>query len=433
MSQIIDLLPSLALSVSSFILAILIIVTVHELGHYLVGRWRGIGAEVFSVGFGPELFSVTDRSGTRWRLALLPLGGYVKFRGDASAASAPSGRSDQGSFEAASLTSRTLTVAAGPAVNFLFAILLIAGAAWWSGVADEEPRVGAMRPFPVETGLQRGDIVREVAGTEVTSYLELVSLSAELPPGDPLPWAVERDGDRIIVPGPRPLPPLIERVNPASPAHRAGLEPGDVIIGLNGSPVSDFSELRDAVIASGGATVRLLIWRDGTRFEAEIAPDRTDQPLPGGGFEARWTLGVGAGPVFEPSLQTPGPVEALTIGAQRTWGIIALNASALTHLVTGAISHCNIRGVITMGEVSGATAAQGPGSFLMFLALLSVVVGFMNLIPIPTLDGGHLALHAWEAVRGRAPSPRVTSAMMAAGMVLLIGLMGFGLINDLTC
>lgn len=433
MSQIIDLLPTLALSVSSFILAILVIVTVHELGHYLVGRWRGIGAEVFSVGFGPELAAFTDRRGTRWRLALLPLGGYVKFNGDASAASAPSGEKGGGSFEAASLPSRALTVAAGPAVNFLFAILLIAGAAWWSGVADEEPRIGALRPFPVETGLARGDIVRGVAGREVSSYLELIELSAELPSGDPLPWAVERGGERIIVPGPRPLPPLIERVNPASPAHRAGLEPGDVIIGMNGSPVSDFSEVRDAVIGSGGAPVRILIWRDGSRLEAEITPDRTDQPLPGGGFEARWTLGVGAGPVFEPSLRTPGPVEALGIGAQRTWGIITLNASALSHLVTGAISPCNVRGVITMGEVSGATAAQGPGSFLMFLALLSVVVGFMNLIPIPTLDGGHLLLYAWEAVRGRAPSPRVTSAMMTAGMVLLIALMGFGLINDLTC
>lgn len=433
MSGLSDLLPTLLFSAGSFIVAILVIVTVHELGHYLVGRWRGIGAEVFSVGFGPELVAFTDRRGTRWRLALLPLGGYVKFHGDASAASAPSGRSDQGSFEAASLTSRALTVAAGPAVNFLFAILLIAGAAWWSGVADEEPRIGALRPFPAETGLAQGDLVREVAGREVTSLTGLIELSAEIPPGDPLPWAVERGGERLIVPGPRPLPPLIERVNPASPAHRAGLEPGDVIIGLNGSPVSDFSEVREAVIGSGGAPVRLLIWRDGARLEAEIAPERTDQPLPGGGFEARWNLGVGAGAAFEPALRTPGLAEALGIGAQRTWGIITLNASALTHLVTGAISHCNVRGVITIGEVSGATAAQGPGSFVMFLALLSVVVGFMNLIPIPTLDGGHLLLYAWEAVRGRAPSPRVTSAMMTAGMVLLIALMGLGLINDLTC
>jgi len=433
MSELADLISTLTLSVSSFILAILVIVTIHELGHYLVGRWRGIGVEVFSIGFGPELASFTDRRGTRWRLALLPFGGYVKFNGDASPASAPSGVADQASFEAATLTSRALTVAAGPVVNFLFAILLIAGAAWWSGVADEEPRIGALRPFPAQTGLEQGDVVRSVAGREVGSYLELIELSAQLPPGVPLPWTVERGGELIIVPGPRPLPPLIERVNPASPAHRAGLRPGDVIVGLNRSPVSDFSELRDAVIRSGGESFRLRIWRDGSPLNVVISPALTDNPLPGGGFEARWTLGVGAGPVFEPELRTPGPVEALRIGVERTWSIITLNASALSHLVTGAISHCNVRGVLTMGEVSGATAAQGAGSFMMFLALLSVVVGFMNLIPIPTLDGGHLALYAWEAVRGSAPSPRVVSALMAAGMVLLIALMGFGLINDLTC
>ncbi|MCA9775039.1 MAG: site-2 protease family protein, partial [Myxococcales bacterium] len=118
MSQLFELLPTLLLSVSSFILAILIIVTVHELGHYLVGRWRGIGADVFSVGFGPELLAVTDRRGTRWRLAALPFGGYVRFRGDASAASAPSGAGGAGTFEAASLRSRTLTVLAGPVANF---------------------------------------------------------------------------------------------------------------------------------------------------------------------------------------------------------------------------------------------------------------------------------------------------------------------------
>ena len=433
MSPLFELLPTLAISLSSFILAILIIVTVHELGHYLVGRWRGIGADVFSVGFGPELFAVTDRRGTCWRIAALPFGGYVRFRGDASAASAPSGAGGAGTFEAATLRSRTLTVLAGPVANFLFAILVIAAATLWSGVPDEEPRVGALRPHPVETGLREGDLIRSVAGVPVTGLAELAEISAGLPPGDTLPWGVEREGVPVIVPGPRPLSPLIERVNPLSPAHRAGLRPGDVILELNGAPISDFAELRLPVLASDGAPQRLLIWRDGGRFETELTPVLTDQPTSAGGFEARWQLGVGAGLPFEPALRRPGLIEAVGIGAQRTWSVITLNGSALAHLITGSISHCNLRGVLSMGEASGATAAQGAGNFVMFLALLSVVVGFMNLLPIPTLDGGHLALYAWEGVRGRAPSPRVISVLMTVGMGLLIGLMLFGLVNDLTC
>ena len=433
MSPLFELLPTLALSLSSFILAILIIVTVHELGHYLVGRWRGIGADVFSVGFGPELVGVTDRRGTRWRLAALPFGGYVKFRGDASAASAPSGAGGAGTFEAASLRSRTLTVLAGPMANFLFAILVLGAAAFWTGVPTEEPRVGPLRPHPVETGLREGDLIRSVGEVPVTRLSDLAETSVGLPPGDTLPWGVDRDGERLIVPGPRPLSPLIERVSPLSPAHRAGLRPGDVVLEMNGAPIADFSELRRAVLASDGASARLLLWRDGGRIETVLTPALTDMPLPDGGFEARWQIGVGAGLPFEPSVRRPGPVEAVGIGAERTWGVITLNGSALWNLLTGGISTCNVRGVLSIGETSGATAAEGARSFVTFLALLSVVVGFMNLLPIPTLDGGHLVFYAWEAVRGRAPSPRVTSAIMTVGMGLLIGLMLFGLFNDLTC
>lgn len=433
MTPLLDLLPTVTLSVLSFILAILILVTVHELGHYLVGRWRGIGADVFSVGFGPEIFAVTDRRGTRWRLAALPFGGYVRFRGDASAASAPSGVGGSGTFEAASLRSRSLTVLAGPAANFLFAILIIAGSATWTGVASLEPRVGELRPHPVESHLREGDLILSVAGVPVPDLPALAELSAQLPAGDALPWQVARDGETMIVAAPRPLSPLVEQVNPLSPAQRAGLLSGDVILELDGSPVSDFSELREVVLSSEGAEVTLLVWRNGKTFEVQTRPERSDQPLPEGGFESRYLLGVGAGLPFEPALRRPGPVEALQIGAERTWAVIHLSGSALANIVTGAISHCNIRGVVSMGEASGATASQGAGSFILFLALLSVVIGFMNLLPIPTLDGGHLVLYAWEAVRGQAPNPRVVSRLMQGGMVILIGMMLLGLVNDLTC
>jgi regulator of sigma E protease len=433
LTPLLDLLPTVTLSVLFFILAILILVTVHELGHYLVGRWRGIGADVFSVGFGPELCAFTDRRGTRWRLAALPLGGYVRFRGDASPASAPGGFGGEGSFEAASLRSRTLTVMAGPAANFLFAILIIAGSAIWTGIPTGEPRVGSVRPHPVESGLREGDLILSVAGAPVTDILGLVEMSAALPAGESLPWEVERDGERVLLAAPRPMSPLIEQVNPLSPAQRAGLLPGDVILELNGVPMSDFSQVREIILSSGGSGLELVVWRNGQTILIRTRAERSDQPLPEGGFESRYLLGVGAGLPFEPALSRPGPVEALQIGAERTWAVIHLSGSALANIVTGAISHCNIRGVVSMGEASGATASQGADSFILFMGLLSVVIGFMNLLPIPTLDGGHLALYAWEAVRGQAPSPRVTSALMQAGMLLLIAMMLLGLINDLTC
>lgn len=428
-----DLTLNLLTALSSFILAVLIIVTIHELGHYLVGRWRGIGADVFSVGFGPELIAFTDRRGTRWRLAALPLGGYVRFRGDASAASAPSGARGEGSFEGASLLSRTLTVLAGPVANFLLSILLISGAALWSGVPDEEARVGSPRAHPVPSGLVAGDLVRSVAGVPVADLSGLLEVSSDLPTGSPIDWVVIRDGSELTVTAPRPMSGLLDRVGPLTPAHRAGLRSGDVIIAVEGDPVEDFSALRARVLSGEGEELRLLVWRDGTERELRVSPERSDHPAAGGGFETRWTLGVSAGLPFEPGMRRPGPLEALSIGTERTWAVLSLTGSALANMVTGAISHCNMRGVLSMGEVSGASASEGAMSFVTFLAILSIAIGFMNLLPVPTLDGGHLVLYAWEAVRGRAPSPKVTSAMMTAGMVILIALMGLGLINDLTC
>lgn len=433
MTQLLELLPTLALSAGAFILAILIIVTIHELGHYLVARWQGIGAETFSIGFGPELASFTDKRGTRWRLAALPLGGYVKFTGDASPASAPGAPGITGSFTDAPLRARALTVLAGPLANFLFAILVIAVSVMWSGVASEEPRVGAPRAHPVEAPFRTGDLIRSVNDHEVNDIASLLAMSEGLAPGQTVTWGVERDGVLTRIEGPRPMSPYVERVNPLSPAQRAGILPGDVVTRLNGEPVSDFSELRHAVARLRDAPITLELWRDGELIPVRITAERTDNPSPQGGFETRWMIGIGAGLPFEPALRRPGPVEALQIGAERTWMVVHLSGSALANIVTGAISHCNIRGVISMGEASGATASQGAGSFVMFLALLSVVIGFMNLLPIPTLDGGHLVMHAYEAVRGRAPNARFTSAMMAAGMVLLVGMMLLGLINDLTC
>jgi regulator of sigma E protease len=429
----IDLLFTALLSFGAFLVAIAVIVTIHEFGHYIVGRWTGIEAEVFSIGFGREVLGFTDRRGTRWRLALIPAGGYVRFRGDLSPVSGPGGARTPGSFEGAPLRARSLTVAAGPAANFLFAILIIAGSALWTGLPSDVPTVGKARALPVASDLEPGDLILGVGGVPVSGLQDLRRAAEEIPPAAQVSWEVLREGERRMIEGPFPGIPVLGTVAPLSAAHRAGLREGDVILGIDGVKMVDFASVREAIGASGGRPVEVGLWRDGAEATLTLTPKRTDAVAEGGGFEARFMIGVGAGLPFEPALRRPGPAEAMRLGVEQTWQVISLNASAIGHLATGSIGVCNIRGVLAMGEISGARAVQGADDFVLFLALLSIVIGFMNLIPIPTLDGGHLLLHAWEALRGKPPSPKVAQTMMGIGMMALVGLMTLGLVNDLLC
>lgn len=428
-----EILPTILLSIGAFVLAALVIITIHEFGHYLVGRWNGIEADVFSIGFGREIAAFTDRRGTRWRLAMIPAGGYVKFRGDLNPASAPGDAAVPRSFSGAPLRARALTVAAGPAVNFLFAILLIAGGAIWTGVATDELRIGASRPLPVASAFETGDRVMGIGGLPVATFQDLRTAAETLTPVPQLRWEVLRDGETLEIDGPFPGIPVLDHVNPLSAAYRAGMRPGDVILALDGVPMPDFASVRETVGLSKGEAISVRLWRDGAEMTVTLIPKRTDSLSLDGSLETRWMIGVGAGLPFEPGLRRPGPLEAVSLGVERTWDVIALNATALANIATGKMSTCNIRGVLAMGEASGASARQGADSFVLFMALLSIVIGFMNMIPIPTLDGGHLLLHAWEALSGRPPSPKVAQTMMGIGMAALIGLMAMGLVNDLIC
>lgn len=442
--DILGLIPSfgsLAWTLAAFVVALSIIVFVHEYGHYIVARWSGIHAEVFSIGFGPKLFSWTDKRGTLWQMAALPFGGYVRFKGDSDAASSPDGHAldvmtpaeRRSSMPGAPLWARSATVAAGPGFNFAFTIVILTGLLLVQGMARDEAIVGAIKPLPQATELRAGDLIVEIEGQKVADLAGLMKLADDLPPEPAVRYTVERDGARRIVDGPFPFPPVAFGIHPQSAAQAAGMKDGDVITAIDGQPIFAFRELRKLVADGNGAEVQLTLWRGGETLDVTLTPRRVDLPLPDGTFEARWLIGLSGGPAFEPALRHPGPFEAVSLAVQQTFGIIRSSLSGLWNIVTGAISSCNLRGPIGIAETSAATAAMGPETFIRFIAMLSTAVGLMNLFPIPVLDGGHLVFHAYEAVTRRPPSDRVLRGLMTGGFVLLMSLMLFALTNDLFC
>lgn len=429
-------------TILAFVVALSVIVAVHEYGHYIVGRWCGIHAEVFSLGFGPVIWSGHDKHGTKWQLAALPFGGFVKFLGDADAASGKDGEvistmtdADRArTMHGAKLWKRAATVAAGPVFNFILSILVFGAIFLTRGTATDVPTIGTLLDMPAPgITLQEGDVITGVEGQGVENYTDLDALANSLPPAPTLGYTVQRDGRSVQAVGPFVMPPVALGVQPRSAAIEAGIKIGDVVTAVNGQPVYAFDELRNIVTASQGTPLSLQIWRAGETIELELAPRSVDLPTAEGGFEKRWLIGVSGGIFFEPATYTPGVIEALGDGVDQTLFIVRSSLSGLYHMVTGAISTCNISGPIGIAEVSGAAASQGIGNFIWFIAVLSTAVGLLNLFPIPVLDGGHLVFHAFEAVVGRPPSDKALKIMMSIGLALLLTLMVFAVGNDLFC
>lgn len=445
--EIAALIPSfgnLAFTIAAFVVALSIIIAVHEFGHYIVGRWSGIRAEVFSLGFGPVLASRVDRHGTRWQVAILPLGGYVKFLGDRDPASSPDSEAmasldaegRRASMHGAPLWARTITVMAGPAFNFALSFVLFAVLFMFRGVASDPVTVENLFPLPNAEAhdLRRGDVILAIDGVPVPGADGFGEISAGLETAPELTYTVLRDGREFDVAGPWLFPPIVSATTPASAASNAGLMRGDVIVSANGMEIHDFDALRQAVGASDGRSVTLEVWREGQGNRAvTLTPTKFDLPAPNGGFETRWLIGVTGSLAFEPAIVTPMPGEALAYGLDQVQFIIRSSLSGVYHMVAGDISTCNLSGPIGIAEVSGQAASQGWFTFVWFIALLSTAIGLINLFPIPVLDGGHLVFHAWEAVTGRPPNDRFTKLLMTGGLLLLLALMAFAIGNDIVC
>ena len=431
----------------AFILALSVIVAVHEYGHYIVGRWSGIKAEVFSLGFGPVLFSRTDRRGTRWQFALLPFGGYVKFLGDGNAASANTTDTTQEmppeqrrqTMLGAPLWARTLTVAAGPVFNFILSIIVFAGIGMSQGQWSDPLTIERIAPLPVDgITLQPGDEVLAVEDSAVPAFEEsrdgaFGDFLDALPQRALLDYTVRRDGREISVTGPHPQPPLAGSIAPQSAAAASPLRPGDVILSLGGREVVVFSQLVDIVEGSSGEPLETVVWREGEVLRFELTPKSTDEPQPDGGFETSYRIGIASGLAFDARTEAVGLVDAVQAGVAMTWNVITSSLSGLYHMVTGAISSCNMSGPIGIAQVSGDMASQGAESFIRFIAVLSTAVGLLNLFPIPILDGGHLVFYAYEAVFRKPPSDLALRILMSAGLTLVLGVMLFAIFNDLFC
>lgn len=429
-------------TIAAFVVVLSVIVAVHEYGHYIVGRWSGIHADVFSIGFGPVLASRKDRRGTVWQLAAIPLGGYVKFAGDADAASgkdadAMSGmdaRARRRTMHGAPLWARSATVAAGPLFNFIFSFFVFAALMMVQGVAIDEPVVGEITPLPSQPfELAQGDRILAVEDIETATLGDFLSAAETLPAEAVLSYRVDRDGRVMQVTGPHPQPPLAGSVAMQSAAREARMQTGDVIMALNGTPIATFRELRELVALSGGAALDLSVWRNGDILDLTLVPRSTDLPLPDGGFETRYLIGLTSGVVFDYATRTPGVAEAAGMAATQIWRVLRTSVEGLYYMVLGQISTCNLSSPIGIAEASAAMASDGLFELVWFIAVLSVAIGFLNLFPIPPLDGGHLVFYAYEAVMRRPAGDAAVRILMAIGLTLVLSLFAFALFTDLTC
>jgi regulator of sigma E protease len=435
-----------------FLVAIGILVVAHEFGHYLAARLAGVKVLRFSIGFGKPLVSRRlGRDQTEWTLAALPLGGYVKML-DEREGEVPAAEAHR-SFNRATVWRRIGIVAAGPVANFLLAIVFY-WALFLHGMPAMKPLIGeppAGTPA-AHAGLVAGDEIRRVNGNETPSFQNLrlnllragvasEALTLDLADGR----SVQLDASKIdtenlerdvlrplgIVRYDPAIEPVIGTVLPGGAAARAGVQPGDRLIAANGEAVTSWQDWVQLVRAHPAQALRIEYLRQGQRGELTVVPDTVD--------EAGQRIGkIGAGPEVDESVMATlmtevryGPIDALWQGAVKTWDMSVFTLEMMGRMVLGQVSWKNLSGPLTIADYAGQSATLGWISFVGFLALVSVSLGVLNLLPIPLLDGGHLMYYVAEVLTGRPVSERTMEIGSRIGMLLLLLLMSFALFNDL--
>ncbi|MCI4663070.1 MAG: RIP metalloprotease RseP [Neomegalonema sp.] len=439
----IPLIGPLLAGVLPFILVLGIVVFVHEYGHYIVGRWCGIHSDAFSLGFGPELFGWTDRRGTRWKLSAIPLGGYVLFKGDANAASLPDDEAvaeltpqeRRHTLPGAPIWARMATVAAGPIFNFILSLVIFAGLALALGVRSDAPVIADLSADgqAAGAGLQVGDRIVSVDGVAVDSFTGFFDLMSGRS-GEPRTVLVERGGQSVSLPISFSQPPKVASVVPDSAAERACLKPGDVILKADGQVIADFTDLQAAVAARPEQSVTFQIEREGKVLTREITPQwvETIDPeteefirVPRIGISAAHNIGIVAG------RESVGVIEAIGLGADQIRRVIGTSLTYLSAIFSGKADGSALSGPIGIAKASAQAASVGWSFYIGLVAVVSTAIGFLNLLPVPVLDGGHLVFYALEAARGKPLSERVIGFAMQVGLASLLVLMVFATWNDI--
>ncbi len=427
-----------------FLLVLSVVVAVHEYGHYVVARWRGVHSEVFSVGFGPELFGWNDKRGTRWRIAAIPLGGYVRFRGDADEASSTVDEAAMArltpeekarSFPAASLLSRALIVAAGPVFNFVLAAFIFSAMAFGRGLPGDAPVVGSAPQTSQawEAGLRPGDRLVSYDGRALESFSQFLNA---LDPADsaPKPLVLLRDGREMTLPFAYVRTARVTGVSPGSPAAEAGLRKGDVILSLNGEPTPNFDELSQRIESLGAAPALIEVARGDGRLTLSVTPEIREIRLPTGELKTRALMGLRNDEFFGASagFERMGLAESAVHGVKETGMILGLTLRHLGDLIVGRGDLDTISGPVGIAEVSGQAARMGLDTVIRLTAIVSASIGLLNLFPIPILDGGRLVFYAIEGILGRPLSLRAQEIGAGVGVALMLMLMAFATFNDLT-
>ncbi|BBV52575.1 sigma E protease regulator RseP [Citrobacter portucalensis] len=444
---------SILWNLAAFIIALGVLITVHEFGHFWVARRCGVRVERFSIGFGKALWRRTDKSGTEYVIAMIPLGGYVKMLDERAEPVAPELR--HYAFNNKTVGQRAAIIAAGPIANFLFAIF-----AYWLvfiiGVPGVRPVVGEITPNSIaaQAQIQPGTELKAVDGIETPDWdavrLQLVSKIGDEHTTlsvaqfgsnqrqdktlDLRNWAFEPDKeDPVSSLGMRPrgpqIEPVLSEVQVNSAASKAGLQAGDRIVKVNGQSLTQWMTFVTLVRDNPDTPLALDIERQGSSLSLTLPPDSKQVNGKAEGF-------AGVVPKVIPlpdeykTVRQYGPFSAILEASDKTWQLMKLTVSMLGKLITGDVKLNNLSGPISIAQGAGMSAEFGIIYYLMFLALISVNLGIINLFPLPVLDGGHLLFLAIEKLKGGPVSERVQDFSYRIGSILLVLLMGLALFND---